>query len=285
MSFKMLIKILVILSSVFFLQGCHSEQLYIRYKVHHNNSWDEDSSRLAFFISRSAWYPATGISRFPDGGQAKHVMEKTDLFIYQPNDQSLYKIASFNDLAQIIGNHRSSWDTEVSWDKDSVLYRVCPVTEWDMYLKNAGTDEKKQEIKKLQEKYCRTYAYNLNNSRVQKVNSKKMLSDSVKTKATLTEIHDLLDSIPLLKLGYNIRELTGKTDKQLMKDYLYYRNNSSHTNRAILEQVIAEKEPEEINQMIEKVKKHLSSLKGREKIRYRGRSKTIIRELKMVASR
>jgi hypothetical protein len=260
--------VLVLISSLLLL-SCHSEHLHSNYAIHHGAQVNQDSSQLAFFLSHSAYYPAKGISRFPDGGRSDVVFEQLDLYVYDIRDADLHSVMGFEDFVEITGNSRSSIKSNLLWQNDSLYFTIAPVSEWDFYLEHSDSDSKKAKIRHLETKYAGVFLYT--DTDISTTDSSNLPPETDGSDVKLGDIRKTLETLPAEAIGINVRELSNRSDKQLIRECILAENKSPLTRRAIAEQIIIPKGNETIQDCIKKIEEHKRDLSGIDKTQYASR--------------
>lgn len=259
------------------LMSCHSDYLYLDYKLHHNPCYLADSSRIACIISTHAYLPPKGISRFPDGGQSEYLHENTALYVVIPGKDSISRVVEFYDLTTLLGSYRASWKTRLACTDSLIYYYVNPVSDWDFILSYAAKDNKDSTtILSLKEKYNHYYVCNPSGTRNHTVDSVLFMSMYNKSEtADFSIVNNTLQHIPLADLGLNIQDIYPKPKKQYIEETIYLENESAKTRRAVVEQIISKMDKDEIKALLKKMKKHEQSLSGKEQTAYKKNSKNL----------
>ena len=263
-----------------FMSACYSNYVSLDYDIHHYPCRNEAGDQLAFVISKCAYRPAKGIARFPDGGSPKYLLEETTLYVLDTLSGQLKKIADFSDLSQLLGCHRSSWSTRVTFCDSIVCCMVSPVSDWTFYFKMATTARDSQQIAHLQDKYYLPLAFSI------KTESPIQISDSVfntaynkEEEVSFSVLKRHLSKVPLTKLGLNIKEIYPKSEKAYIQEAIFLKNPSPLSRQAILEQIISTCSKNEINQLLRKMDAYENRLQGAEKERYKRKSKALYNKM------
>ena len=266
---------------ILLLPSCHSEYISLMFRVHHGASWNTDSTMVAFIASTGAYRKATGISRFPDGGRAKFIMEDVSLYAFFVNEDKVKKLTDFNDLTNEIGLWRSNWKVHTACYDSTVYYQVGPVTNWDWYIKGPSTKEDSLKLVALKEKYQHIFQYDIPSGEVLK--ARPIAWDQLKPKthsANLTLLGRMLDSLPVKELGLDIMEIYPKPKKEYISETIYLENDSPLARRAVIEQIISKLNREEIEKLLEKMDSHMNRLEGNEKTQFRIYSKETRKQIR-----
>lgn len=272
-------KLIIILIIGVLLSACHSDYVHINYKLHHNAVYNEDSSQTAFIISKCAYRPAKGISRFPDGGIADYLMEETSLNILD-SDNNVKELINFKDMSKLLGCYASSWKTNLAFVDSSIYVSVLPVSDWSLYLKNADTKKDSLFIKQLKDKYSNPFLLDPETKMINNVDTSLLLTiKETALKVDYMTLKHKIDSIPLKILGINIQKIAPKKDHEYIEETIYLKNKSTITRRAVIEQIISKKNKQEIKDILEKMDDYKNSLDEHEKPKYTKRSKPIYEKL------
>jgi len=264
---------LVIILLVFFSTSCYSAYTHLYYEIHHGAVYNvKNKDAVAFIASTSAYQPATGISRFPDGGTPRYLFQNVFLYILNTENQKITKIMDLNDLADLIGTSKSNWKSKVIYKESFIFYHISPVTDWSSYKKWKKKIFPPEKIEEIQKKYEKFYRVNVHTGETIEIDSstfQKMFDDFYdKTKISLTSLNKELKKIPLSELGLLLENLDSKNDDQYIEETIYLKNASKITRRAIVEQIISKKSKEEILGLLEKMDQYKDSLTGSKKTQY-----------------
>jgi len=246
--------------------SCYKETVHINYKLHHGVCRNADNTKTAFILSKSAYLPPKGISRFPDGGIPTYLLEEVSLYLLNKTSGEIIKITAFNDLAKLIGVSRASWNTKIVFIDNNLYFKITPVSGWGLYKKNNNS----KKVDTLIKKYSLPYRYNIKNKKITSTELSLFAKKySNYKKADFSKINNLLDSVPLKKIGLDITELYPKPDSTYINQIIYYKNKSSIAQRAIIEQIIDKQEKRKIKIMIKKMNEYQKNLKGYKKKQYK----------------
>ena len=269
---KIFIKSGFILLTVFLLSGCYSEYLSIDYTVHHGAVWNNDKSCVTFVASKIAYRKAKGISRFPDGGIPQYLLEDMGLYIFNIKDSSLAELVNFNDLVNWQSTSRSLWSVNLVFNDTVIYYQITPVTDWNWFITKTSSEDRLKQIKSLKQKYNKPYMYNLNTGSVQESDTslfrEKYQENIVNHKADLNHLNKILKKVPLSEWGLKVQEIYPKKEKEYIKETIYRYNECAESRRAVVEQIIAKKNKQEIEKLLEKMDKYRNSLEGLERMQY-----------------
>mgnify|MGYP000415015252 CR=1 FL=1 len=250
-----------------------TNDLYPRY----SNTGD----KIVFVVSKCAYRPAKGITRFPDGGTPKYLLEETSLYFLDTNSRSIKKLSDFEELTKLLGCHRSNWSTRLAISNDSVYCSISPVSDWDFYFKMAKTNRDSQNIKRIQKKYTQPLVFpnlghkskSINDTLFQQKYTKdREVSFSV-LKRHLSEIH-------LSEMGLVIQEIYPKTEKAYIEETIFLKNTSRLARQAVLEQIISKLNKKQIKALLREMDEYKKNLEGREKENYKRNSKALYNEIK-----
>jgi hypothetical protein len=272
----MFIKILLV-SAVLLLTSCHSRYVSLDYEVHHGPVWNNKHTSVAFFASKTAYRSATGLARFPDGGAPYYLLKNVGLYVFNQENHKLTQLVDFNDLTDWLGTARINWGSEIAFADSVIYYRILPTMKWDWYIKQANTTRDSMVICSLKEKYSRTYSLNINEKKMIEIDSTLFLSlyqkCSERNKADITELNKKLSEVPLADWGLVVKEIYPKSDKDYITETIYRRNNSPLTERAVVEQIIAKLNKQDIKDLLRKMDEYKNSLEGLKKMEFEVYSK------------
>lgn len=235
---KHLLQIVIPVFLIVFLSGCHSDYVILNYDMHHGACYNEDSSKIAVFVSTFGFLPAKGIARFPDGGQAKMLHENVALFIMTTDSTKLTRIADFPELTAMIGARRLAWETKLCFLGDSLLFQVFPTSEVDFiksYTSSIAEDSAK--IQSFLNKYGTSVLYHPSLTEIQAVEVSQNCYSTAKKADFMTAKH-LLDSFSLKEIGLDLLEIHPKSKRHYLKGLKKEKINSELTRRAIKEQIL-----------------------------------------------
>lgn len=269
---KIFIKSGFILLTVFLLSGCYSEYLSIDYTVHHGAVWNNDKSCVTFVASKIAYRNAKGITRFPDGGIPQYLLKDMGLYIFNIKDSSLAELVNFNDLVNWQSTSRSLWSVNLVFNDTVIYYQITPVTDWNWFITKTSSEDRLKQIKSLKQKYNKPYMYNLNTGSVQESDTslfrEKYQENIVNHKADLSHLNKILKKVALSEWGLKVQEIYPKKEKEYIKETIYRYNECAESRRAVVEQIIAKKNKQEIEKLLEKMDKYRNSLEGLERMQY-----------------
>jgi len=269
---KIFIKSGFILLTVFLLSGCYSQYLSIDYTVHHGAVWNNDKSCVTFVASKIAYRNAKGITRFPDGGIPQYLLEDMGLYIFNIKDSSLAELVNFNDLVNWQSTSRSLWSVNLVFNDTVIYYQITPVTDWNWFITKASSEDRLKQIKSLKQKYNKPYTYNLSTGSVLEADTslfrEKYQENIVNHKADLSHLNKILKKVPLSEWGLIVKDIYPKSDKEYIKETIYNKNKSAETKRAVIEQIIAKKNKQEIEKLLERMDNYKNTLEGLERREY-----------------
>ncbi|MCB0503869.1 MAG: hypothetical protein KDC58_00050 [Cyclobacteriaceae bacterium] len=263
--------IVIVLGTV----SCHSDYLTIDYKTHPGAVWNKDSTYVAFVASTLAYRSAIGISRFPDGGTPKYLVGKMGLYIYDLSSGKLSQIASFDDLAKCLGSTPTLWHFDIAMADTAIFYHARPVTSWEYYAEHS-TSIDTVVLFDLRDKYNKSIMYTFDDI----VSTDAIVDYKHQPKLGLTLLNKMLKTVPLAEWGLNVKEIYPKSDSEYIEETIYLFNNSATTRRAVVEQIIANKGPMEIERILQKMEDYKNSLSGVEKKEYEIYSKETYEQIK-----
>lgn len=280
MPVKRFIHVVICCGGLLLLTACHSDYLYLDYKVIYGCYSDETDTELAFAINTSAYRKAKGIARVPDGGTPRYLYHSIGLFILNTDDHRLTKMVSFNDLIYKNFNLPNAIQTKITVVDTFIYYQITPLTDWDIYLKWCKNSNDSAHIISLKEKYQKQY-------KVRRYDKKIFGVDSIEFNAvfnkkdpySLTKLHKLLDDIPLEKLGLKLDCIYPNTEEEYIEETIYLKNESALTRRAVVEQIISKLSKDEIKALLKKMDAYKNSLDGYEKTSYEQYSKETYKQI------
>jgi hypothetical protein len=243
-----LLRIVVPVFLIVFLSGCHSDYVILDYDMHHGACYNQDSSKIALFVSTFGFLPAKGLSRFPDGGQAKMLHENVTLFLMTTDSTELTRIADFPELTAMIGARRLAWETKLCFKGDSLFFQVSPTSDFDFikaYTEKYADDSVK--INAVKNKYGKCVLYHPDLSSIRAIEAARNCFDEA-IKADFMTAKHLLDSFSLKEIGLDLLEVHPKSKKHYLKGLQNGKINSELTRRAINEQLTINNEPASFNQ-------------------------------------
>jgi len=260
----------LIVSGLFFLTSCHSDRLHLSYTVHPGAKWNSNHSQLAFIASTKAYRQAMGISVWPDGGSPDYFFENAGLYLFTPAKGELKQLAEFNTLSQQTKNR---WKTPIVFQDSVIYFQIIQNTNWQNYLKWANTPNDSMQIYFLKEKYKNPFVITISPKHIQEIDSITFANALSQTKdfgnIKLGEINSLLTQIPVSAWDFDLQQIYPKPEEEYINDLIYAKKGDcSLTRRAIIEQIISSKRPEEIQKIIDKIDAYKNQLKPRERKEY-----------------
>ncbi len=255
---KWIVIILIIVTVLIFFTSCHSNQINLTYKGESGASFEyKDSTKIAFVGKKKAYLRAKGIAAFPDGGQPKYLVQATGIYVLDSKKNEL------NLLVDITEQNKLSWrihrgKIKLIYMNDQVFYK------WD--LKPLSVDNT-EAYEVLDKQYFDAYSIDINTKEISVIDTDKFesLYEKFYKKCDLTKLHNNLDKIPLADWGLVLQEIKSKSDKKFIKDIVEFKSKSKITRRAIIEQIISKKDPQEIEDILKRLDNYYNSLKGYEK--------------------
>jgi hypothetical protein len=246
-----------------FLTACYTDYVTLHFKIHHSATWNDDSTRVAMFITTKAFRAPKGIARFPDGGISKTEFVATSLYIYNPETRSLFKTEPLKSFPIM-------WNIEMAFSDSMVYYSITPTTAWEESLQNAETKEDSLRIYDLQNKYSDPFVFDERRGEISTVDSITFAKVySKERRAGLQSLYDQMRELPLSDLGFVLQEIYPKPEKEYIKDFIYAsKGGSTMTTRAIAEQIIAPLGEDEIRKILGRIDDYRNSLNDFEKQQY-----------------
>lgn len=271
----------ILLTLLPLLTACYSEYVSMDYDIHHYPCRNESGDKIAFIVSKCAYRPAKGISRFPDGGTPKYLLEETSLFLLDTNSMDLKKITDFDDLIPLLGCHRSNWSTKLACFNDSIYCSISPVSDWEFYLRMAETSKDTQKIKITEEKYNQPLAFHhLKNEHKSITNSVFQQKYTKDKEISFSAIKKHLSEFPLSEMGLVIQKIYPKSDEAYIKETIFLKNKSRITRQAVMEQIISKLNKQHIKVLLREMDEYKNNLEGREKENYMRNSRVLYNEMK-----
>jgi hypothetical protein len=265
------------------LSSCrYSDYLTIDYTVFANPHNNQEGTQTAFLASKHAYRKPIGMSRFPDGGIPKYLIEDVSAYIYFSQRQTIKEIRSFSDLADLIGSYRSNWKTRTMLIDSVFYYYIEPVSGWQFYKDQLP--ERQEEINKLKKKYHKYSGVNIYTGELNAIDSSefyKMYKQfHPSTKISLTEFNKKLKQVPLSQWGLNVQEIHPKSKTEYIKETIYLKNDCQMTRRAVIEQIISKLSVKQIRILMDKMEEYKNQLEGLKKQEYEIYSKETYQMLK-----
>jgi len=132
------------------LSSCSASYVHLSYDAHHGAVRNaENGNEIAFIASTSAYRPATGIARFPDGGQPEYLFQKVSLYLLDAKTHHITELIDFSDLVALIGASKTNWKSKLIYQEPFVFYHVSPITSWALHAKwkkNSISSEQAQQL-------------------------------------------------------------------------------------------------------------------------------------------
>lgn len=253
----------IIAAMSFLLTSCYSDYVHLKYEMSHDPDpvyQHDDSSKIAFISTQKAYRRATGISAFPDGGQAKVIYEKTGLFIVDTKNKKLIH------LMEISGTPYLYTDTKLAFIDDYVYYN-CEIDT------NKPIDS--AEVFSLRNKYVKCFSINIKTKKIDQIDTAEFnaLFQNNKFECSLSALGKELKKTPLAEFGLVIQNIYPKSDKAYIDETIYLKSDGQATRRAVIEQIISKLDKQQIKDLLNKMDEYKNSLKGFEKTKYETYSK------------
>jgi hypothetical protein len=258
------------------LSSCHSEYLSSNYQVVPVATVCADNSSYLFVLRSKAFLQASGLSRMPDGGRPKYILNKLSLYRLNSTD-NLQEMYRFSDLE----NEKVNLEAKILCHKDSILLSIYPTTEWEFYAKNVDSEQRLNQLNKLGQRYTRDRVYLVDQNNLKLIDFDMAAGqDKVKKEYSTGRLSRELESLPLIELGFDLLKLYPKEAEAYIDECIYLKNDSPMTRRAIIEQVIAALSEDEINALLKAMDDYANSLSGLEKTEYETYSKDTYENIK-----
>ncbi len=253
--------------------SCYSGNIHLQYDPYCGAVRNvENVNEIAFIASTSAYRPATGISRFPDGGQPKYIFQKVSLYCLNTETHQIINLVDFSDLAELIGTSKTKWKTKIIFKGPFVFYHVSPVTSWALHSKWKKNSISNEVSQQLQNKYEKYYKINILSKQIREINLAEFqnVADNFfdKTKISLTKLNDELQKTKLSEFYLILDNIEDKSDDEYIKNTIYLKNDSEVSRRAVIEQIISKRSREEIQSLLNKMDQYKKSLKRSKRIQY-----------------
>ncbi|MDD4150093.1 MAG: hypothetical protein PHE33_08695 [Bacteroidales bacterium] len=259
---------------IFTLVSCHSGYVSLDYKIYPDAYCNNDSSLVAFMITKKAFQKPKGIARFPDGGQSKTIYNKTDLYVFNFKNKTQLNVLHLNDLSLTKGHTLALPIIEISFTDSILFFHISPITGWNNNPKTDHSASDSANIKNIKNLYSKTFVWNFYNQKVWQIDTLEFDSYcSTCTRITLTEAYNFVKKVPLEDIGLNIMDIFPKSKKDYIDETIYLKNDSKISRRAVIEQIIAKLSKNEIRGILLQMDNHLNSLDGFERTSYEFYSK------------
>jgi uncharacterized protein YqfB (UPF0267 family) len=258
MKIRRLISIIITISLSLLLTSCHTEYISLDYKIIHGAMWNNNQTKIAFFVSKKAYRAPKGISRFPDGGISKTVYSEAGLYVFDPENKYLYEALTFKSFP-------SSKSIKIAYT-DSMIYYIFLI-DWDYRLHFAKTEADSLKIYRLREEYARPFVFNEKTKETTNVDTSTFLNVYKEdNEVDYMTLHNRISEVPLSELGLVIKEIYPKSDADYINDFIYSSKGGSRlTKRAIAEQIISKLSEEEIRNILKRIDEYRNSLDGLER--------------------
>lgn len=261
---------LIIAGFLFLMSSCYSDYVQLKLDTFHGASWNHTHEKVSFVASGYAYQNAKGISAFPDGGTPRELYHDVGLYILDTASLELTKLVNFNDLIDVL---KDRWTVKLVYTDTVLYYKVTPITNWELYFKWADTEQDSIRIDALKDKYQNLFGIELETylTDVYQITSFDSLAKEnyQQHKADLTELNMILSELPVAQWGLKLQAIKSKPESEYIHDLIYVAKGASAlTKRAIIEQIVASREEEEIRKIIRKMDKHQKDLEGLKKKEY-----------------
>jgi hypothetical protein len=272
---------IIIAGLLLFMTSCYSNYISLSYRTFYGAQWNNDSSKVAFIASTKAYQQAKGITRFPDGGRPKYLIDNIDLYLFDTESMELTKLVAFNDLRKLM---RNCWHAEIFFRDSIIYYEIKPTTDWEFYLKQAKKQMDSSAINALRIKYTKNYSVNIQNGNLKIIDTLTFSEEKLKKQSiNLTDLNKRLKKVSVAQWGLKIKEIAPHPDGKYINDLIYIaKDGSPLTKRAIIEQIVSKMSNKEKRSILKAMDDHRNSLQGVEKMEYEIYSKEsykLIREL------
>lgn len=273
---KYLLYIAVLCFSGLVLISCYSRHPEFFFDPIDSAVQCEDQRAIIFIATSGAWRSAVGITSFPDGGTPKYLLQEMNLFYFIPEKDSLVRLYSFDDLVKCGGAHRSNWKQRLAIKDDKLYCSVQPVAGWELLSKKCRYLVDSVDFATIKQKYSQVLVMDIKDKKTSFVEMDfPEISKHDSTYISIGELKKKLARLPVVALGLDIKQIYPKSAKAYMDEVIYLKNKSPLYQRAVIEQFIASKSKKEIEQLLNKMKKHENKLEGLEKMEYEIYSKDI----------
>jgi len=265
------VKLVLMAGVLLLLTGCYSDYVHLDYSLHHGARYNNDSSKIAFVLSKMAYRPAKGMAAMPDGGIPEYLLEEVTIYTLDTASKKIKRVADLDDIAGYTGAYRSSFRIQLSWADPLLYYTAAPVSDWSFYLEHAANNEEDSlAIKELMDKYSKPLVVNTATGKMGRTDTASFAAALEKSSpADFMKLSNILKGIPLAELGLQIRLIYPKADNKYIEETIYLENTSPLSRRAVVEQVIPGLSPDEIRQLLDEMDKYQESLEGQERDEYR----------------
>jgi len=231
-----LITVVFTIIILFTLTSCNSNYVMLSHNIKSEGIWNSTQTKFVFVGEAYAYKNASGISSFPDGGQAKVLHKKINLYIYDTIIGKLSILADLTDLPD------SKHFTTNFYLKDSLVY----YEHYAINITSGIIDEIDSTVFSSLKEDCK------DNKRISSYELKKKIYP-----ATISE------------WGLELQKIHPKSDKDYIKDLIDGKNGGSKiTRKAIIEQIVSKKSKSEILDILKKMDENANSLEGSKKSLY-----------------
>jgi len=215
-----------------------------------------DSNKIAFVSTQGAYLRATGISAFPDGGQAKYILKKTGLYVFDIKNNQLTQLKDLTDsnkLPYYVKNR-----SELLFI-DTLVYFYSKVQILNV------EDAKDHSL--LKQKHEKCYSINISTQETNLVDTAKFNSLYRKYYKKGVDLSGL-KKLPLADLGLVIQDIYPKSDEEYIEETIYLTSDGQTSRRAVIEQIISKLDKNEIKKLLKKMEDYSKTLEGYEKSKY-----------------
>ncbi len=153
----------ILIALIFFtiLTSCtHSDFLLSSIKNSYDASWNKDSTEFAFVSIERIFRPATGLAKFPDGGESKDVFKRVAVYHYNIKNSKLTRIGEYNGI-DFVSEIRIR-GLRIIVNDTSVLYKIPSINDYQINKAYRFSTNHKDSIRirKKIEELKQAYQYN-----------------------------------------------------------------------------------------------------------------------------
>ena len=255
---KWIVIILIVITVLIFFTSCHSNQINLNYKGEYGATYKKnDSTQIAFVGEKGAYVKAKELAAFPGGVQPKYLVQETGIYVLDSKKNEL------NLLVDITEQKKMSWrihrgKIKLIFMNDQVFYK------WDLRPLSVDNTE---AYKALDKQYFDAYSIDINTREISLIDTAKFesLYQEFYKKCGLTRLHNYFDKVPLAEWGLILQEIKPKSDIKYIKEIVEFKSTSIKSRRAIIEQIISKKDPQEIEDILKRMDEFYNSLEGYDK--------------------
>ena len=272
-------RLILILGTVFLLASCYSEYPKFSINVLRDNRLSKDSSYVSFILFSSAKKSAEGLYAFPDGGQPEILYKNASLFSFDLNKDELSKIHDFGNILYSSGR----WKSEISYRDSLLILTIAPISGWQWELDNNSN----KNFPSLEARMNRIFVFHRLGRSIQLSDTAGVLfrheNDGGK-KRKFISLKKRLASIPVLKWGLDVRKIDKRRESQYIGAVIELNGNELY-RMAIMEQIIENKDCDDIRSVLDEMQKRKNKLTRYEKTSYEIYSKEEIEKLRAILLR